>query len=99
MKGLGSARVEVANEVGMARLLDTFKVDITKACKRVRMGLGFPSPKYRSTQEIIGASMSAKTIQNIAVIGLGTIGHSVVQMFAVSGCYVRCFDPSSSVRD
>ena len=49
MKGLGSARVEVANEVGMARLLDTFKVDITKACKRVRMGLGFPSPKYRST--------------------------------------------------
>ncbi len=43
--------------------------------------------------------MSATTIQNIAVIGLGTIGHSVVQMFAVSGCYVRCFDPSSSVRD
>ena len=58
----------------MARLVDTFEVDIKKACKRVRMGLGFPSPKYRSTQEIIGAFMSATTIQNIAVIGLGTIG-------------------------
>ena len=43
--------------------------------------------------------MSATAIQNIAVIGLGTIGHSVVQMFATADCRVRCFDPSPAVRD
>ena len=32
-------------------------------------------------------------IQNIAVIGLGTIGHSVAQFFATGGCTVKCFDP------
>ena len=43
--------------------------------------------------------MSATAIQNISVIGLGTIGHSVVQMFATADCRVRCFDPSLAVRD
>ena len=43
--------------------------------------------------------MSATAIQNISVIGLGTIGHSVVQMFATADCRVRCFDPSPAVRE
>ena len=37
--------------------------------------------------------MTTPPIQNIAVIGLGTIGHSVAQVYAAAGCTVRCFDP------
>lgn len=38
-------------------------------------------------------------IQNIAVIGLGTIGHSVAQFFATGGCTVKCFDPQREARE
>ena len=38
-------------------------------------------------------------IQNIAVIGLGTIGHSVAQFFATGGCTVKCFDPHREARE
>ena len=38
-------------------------------------------------------------IQNIAVIGLGTIGHSVAQFFATGGCTVKCFDPQKEARE
>ena len=34
----------------------------------------------------------------ISVLGLGTIGHSVAQVFAQAGCEVRCFSPSPSTR-
>lgn len=37
--------------------------------------------------------MRTTVIKNIAVIGLGTIGHSVAQVYASAGCQVRCFDP------
>ena len=37
--------------------------------------------------------MTTPPIQNIAVIGLGTIGHSVAQVYAAAGCTVKCFDP------
>ena len=37
--------------------------------------------------------MTTPPIQNIAVIGLGTIGHSVAQVYATAGCTVNCFDP------
>ena len=38
-------------------------------------------------------------IKNIAVIGLGTIGHSVAQFFATGGCTVKCFDPQREARE
>ena len=38
-------------------------------------------------------------IQNIAVIGLGTIGHSVAHFFATGGCTVKCFDPQREARE
>lgn len=35
----------------------------------------------------------------VAVLGLGTIGHSVAQVFAQAGCEVRCFSPSANTRN
>ena len=34
----------------------------------------------------------------VTVLGLGTIGHSVAQVFAQAGCEVRCFSPRASTR-
>lgn len=34
----------------------------------------------------------------VAVVGLGTIGHSLAQMFAAGGCAVRCYDPDERAR-
>ncbi len=36
--------------------------------------------------------------QTIAVVGLGTIGHSLAQLFATGGCEVRCYDPDDGAR-
>lgn len=38
------------------------------------------------------------TIGNIAVLGLGTMGHGIAQTFAVGGCRVRGYDQSPEVR-
>ncbi|MCY3758763.1 MAG: 3-hydroxyacyl-CoA dehydrogenase family protein [Acidobacteria bacterium] len=38
------------------------------------------------------------TIRNIAVLGLGTMGHGIAQTFAVGGCRVRGYDQSPEVR-
>ena len=38
------------------------------------------------------------TIRNIAVLGLGTMGHGIAQAFAVGGCRVRGYDQSAEVR-
>ncbi len=43
--------------------------------------------------------MNTAPIKNIAVIGLGTIGHSVAQFFATGGCTVKCFDPQREARE
>ena len=43
--------------------------------------------------------MGATDFTRVTVIGLGTIGHSVAQVFATAGCEVQCFDPEASVRD
>jgi 3-hydroxybutyryl-CoA dehydrogenase len=34
----------------------------------------------------------------VTVVGLGTIGHSLAQMFAMGGCAVRCYDPAPAAR-
>lgn len=38
------------------------------------------------------------TIGNIAVLGLGTMGHGIAQAFAVGGCRVSGYDQSEEVR-
>ena len=38
------------------------------------------------------------TIRNIAVLGLGTMGHGIAQAFAVGGCRVSGYDLSEEVR-
>ena len=43
--------------------------------------------------------MSLDSTQNVAVIGLGTMGHGIAQTFAVAGFNVRCFDESTDARD
>ncbi|MCD6365211.1 MAG: 3-hydroxyacyl-CoA dehydrogenase family protein, partial [Planctomycetes bacterium] len=37
-------------------------------------------------------TMNAKSIETVAVLGLGTMGHSIAQTFAAAGCKVRCYD-------
>ncbi len=36
-------------------------------------------------------------IQNVTVLGLGTMGHGIAQAFAAAGCTVRCYDASAEV--
>jgi len=43
--------------------------------------------------------MNVDTINTVAVIGLGTMGHGIAQNFAVAGYEVCCFDEVASVRD
>ncbi len=43
--------------------------------------------------------MHRSQIQNVAVIGLGTIGHSVAQVYAAGGFNVKCFDPCEETRE
>ena len=38
------------------------------------------------------------TVDKIAVLGLGTMGHGIAQAFAVGGCQVRVYDESTAVR-
>jgi 3-hydroxybutyryl-CoA dehydrogenase len=38
-------------------------------------------------------------IRQVAVLGLGTMGHGIAQTFALAGCEVACYDASASVRD
>jgi len=43
--------------------------------------------------------MSNSSTQNIAVLGLGTMGHGIAQTFAAAGCDVRGFDEVEAARD
>jgi 3-hydroxybutyryl-CoA dehydrogenase len=38
-------------------------------------------------------------IRQVAVLGLGTMGHGIAQTFALAGYDVACFDESASVRN
>lgn len=39
------------------------------------------------------------TIEQVAVLGLGTMGHGIAQTFAIAGLEVRCFDDVPAARD
>ena len=39
------------------------------------------------------------SIRQVAVLGLGTMGHGIAQTFALAGYDVACFDESSGVRN
>ena len=43
--------------------------------------------------------MSVVSIKNVAVLGLGTMGHGIAQTMAVAGRDVRCYDASADMRD
>ncbi len=43
--------------------------------------------------------MNAESIETVAVLGLGTMGHGIAQAFAAAGCRVRCYDRLASARD
>ena len=43
--------------------------------------------------------MSVVSIKNVAVLGLGTMGHGIAQTMAVAGSDVRCYDASADMRD
>jgi len=43
--------------------------------------------------------MNAESIKNVAVLGLGTMGHGMAQTFAAAGCAVCCYDPTAAARD
>ena len=42
--------------------------------------------------------MKNEYIQNVAVIGLGTMGHGIAQAFATGGCTVSCYDHFPAAR-
>jgi 3-hydroxyacyl-CoA dehydrogenase len=42
--------------------------------------------------------MNVHSIQTVAVLGLGTMGHGIAQTFAVGGFAVRCYDELPSAR-
>lgn len=39
------------------------------------------------------------SIQDVAVLGLGTMGHSIAQVFAAAGCRVRGYDEQAGARE
>ncbi|MHC4717583.1 MAG: 3-hydroxyacyl-CoA dehydrogenase family protein, partial [Planctomycetota bacterium] len=43
--------------------------------------------------------MKAESINTVAVLGLGTMGHSIAQTFAAAGCRARCYDQLPRARD
>jgi 3-hydroxyacyl-CoA dehydrogenase len=43
--------------------------------------------------------VDAKSISNVAVLGLGTMGHGIAQTFAIAGCEVRGYDADQQARD
>lgn len=43
--------------------------------------------------------MTLHAVHTVAVIGLGTMGHGIAQVFAAAGYPVRCWDPDSRARD
>lgn len=43
--------------------------------------------------------MRVESIQTVAVLGLGTMGHGIAQTFAATGYRVRCYDELASARD
>jgi 3-hydroxybutyryl-CoA dehydrogenase len=42
--------------------------------------------------------MDAGEVQRVAVIGLGTMGHGIAQVFAAAGCTVRAYDAAPAAR-
>ncbi len=43
--------------------------------------------------------VDAKSIANVAVLGLGTMGHGIAQTFAIAGCQIRGYDADQQARD
>ena len=43
--------------------------------------------------------MNAEPITKVTVLGLGTMGHGIVQTFALAGCRVRSFDSAATMRE
>lgn len=43
--------------------------------------------------------MKAESIELVAVVGLGTMGHGIAQCLAAAGCRVRCYDRQAAARD
>lgn len=43
--------------------------------------------------------LDAESIGDVAVLGLGTMGHGIAQTFAVAGCNVRGYDVDASAGD
>ncbi|MCH7729289.1 MAG: 3-hydroxybutyryl-CoA dehydrogenase, partial [Planctomycetes bacterium] len=41
---------------------------------------------------------NSDSIRNVAVLGLGTMGHGIVQAMAVAGCEVRAYDAAGEAR-
>jgi 3-hydroxyacyl-CoA dehydrogenase len=41
---------------------------------------------------------NAESIERVAVLGLGTMGVGITQVFALAGCSVRAFDPQEGAR-
>ena len=38
-------------------------------------------------------------VDEVTVLGLGTMGHGIAQRFALAGCRVHCYDEQATVRD
>ena len=43
--------------------------------------------------------MNLSQLNNVAVLGLGTMGHGIAQVFAMAGYQVRCYDMHPGIRD
>ena len=43
--------------------------------------------------------MDLQAINTVAVLGLGTMGHGIAQVFALAGYHVRCYDADAAARD
>ena len=43
--------------------------------------------------------MEAESIQKVAVLGLGTMGHGIAQIFATADCRVHCFNNQVAARE
>ncbi len=47
----------------------------------------------------LATTRRSKNLSNISVLGLGTMGHGIAQIFAMAGYHVRGFDEVAAARD
>lgn len=43
--------------------------------------------------------MDLQSVKTVGILGLGTMGHGIAQVFAMAGFQVRCYDAEADVRD